>query len=502
MVQCDVHKLLAATLVFSLVAIGSGRTRVHARRTDPRSILLKGETINVHSAQPMHEEVMRRRSGHAQERTFMVHMEDAGDEEHRRAVREAAGKELDRYLPHNTFLLDLSPAALMRTQTLVGASVVWMGELQPRHKRAADAIKKLDDLLHESALAAQNGGGARASKATNDPGEKAAPLHAVLVAKLRSPTAADLAPHYERELMLAGFAVTVVAVAPSKLHVKRLKTHSSPHARARIKTQRDKTHTPASDERLHAARESWAQDVAQWLSEEHEVQWVEPKARVKVLNKYAAMTVQGGFKDGETPCLPCGRTLTGCPSCAQTGRTPIWNMGLKGEGEVVGCGDTGMDVDSCFFWHSGASAADHPGPPFAPTVSATHRKIVSYKAGGGTGTGDAGDGVRGHGTHVVGSIAGAVDASFTPGGDVTDHGGMAPAAKIAFFDLDNAGQGLDIPDDLVTDYYKWAYDAGARIHTNSWGDDSNDYTLITAETDQFVFENQVYIYVCRYIRAV
>jgi hypothetical protein len=26
--------------------------------------------------------------------------------------------------------------------------------------------------------------------------------------------------------------------------------------------------------------------------------------------------------------------------------------GLTGSGEVVGCGDTGLDVDSCFFWDS------------------------------------------------------------------------------------------------------------------------------------------------------
>ena len=155
----------------------------------------------------------------------------------------------------------------------------------------------------------------------------------------------------------------------------------------------------------------------------------------------------------------------------------------------MGCGDTGIDVDSCFFWDSNP-ANGRPGPTFAPILSSTHRKIVSYKAGGGTGTGDASDGVRGHGTHVVGSIVGSVDSSFTTGDDVSEHAGMAPAAKIAFFDLDDAGKGLDIPDDLVEDYYEWAYQAGARIHTNSWGDDSNEYTLITAETDEFVFKNQ------------
>ena len=443
---------------------------------DPRSILLRAETIQVHTAAPGHgqEEFMRRSGGsfnagpEPEERTFLVHLDDAGSHEQRRAVSEAAGKELDRYVPHNTFLLDLSPTALRRTRALLGSSVLWIGELEPRHKLASAEIDRLDQILDADAQAPQRAkseAGAQASGSKSDTN-----LGAVLVAKLRSPNAAVLAGRYQRELQRAGFAVEVTEATPRKMHVRSLTAILGK--------------SPIGDK----AGERWASAVGAWLSEQHDVTWVEPKAKVRVRNKYAAMTVQGGFADGSKPCTACSRHVAQCPACSQAGRTPIWDMGLRGEGEIVGCGDTGIDVDSCFFWDS-TPANGRPGPAFAPDVSLSHRKFVSYKAGGGTGTGDASDDVRGHGTHVVGSIAGSLDSSFSPGQDVPEHGGMAPAAKIAFFDLD-AGMGLDIPDDLVEDYYGWAYKAGARIHSNSWGDDSNGYTLLTAETDQFVYENQ------------
>ena len=210
---------------------------------------------------------------------------------------------------------------------------------------------------------------------------------------------------------------------------------------------------------------------------------------MRTRNKYAAMTVQGGYADGESPCAPCARTLSECPSCRLSDHTPVWDMGLRGEAEIVGVGDTGIDVDSCFFWDSSSNSA-HPGPAFAPQTSSTHRKFVSYKAGGGGGGtggtggvgggGDARDELGGHGTHVAASIAGAVDPAFQAGGDVVEHGGMAPAAKLAFFDLEKGDSGLDVPDDLEVEYYQWAYDLGARVHSNSWGDDSNDYTLMTS----------------------
>ena len=485
------RKLCASTVLCAMAAASAMFALAGAEVSrDPRSILLRAETIDAHSAHPLPGDgsALRSSGGRSHERTYLVHLEDAGDARWRRAVREATGKRLERYIPHNTFLLDLDPEALQRTQALVGTAVVWLGELKPHHKLASAALHKLDKELEDYAVQAAGSSPGRSARGGTDPGPRtkaAAPADAVLVARLRSSNAGTLAPHFQHALQLAGFAVTVTAATPQKLHVRRDAADTDAQTGGKVGRGADSPGAGASA----VGQALWAQAVGQWLSLESEVLWVEPKARIKVRNRYAAMTVQGGFRDGERPCLPCSHTVHQCPSCPQTGRTPIWEMGLRGEGEIVGCGDTGIDVDSCFFWDSAPGGGGRPGPPLAPKVSASHRKLVSYRASGGTGTGDASDDVRGHGTHVVGSIAGSVDASFAPKGDVGEHGGMAPSAKVAFFDLEKTGGGIDIPDDIQQDYYKWAYDAGARVHSNSWGDDSNDYTVMTAETDEFVYNH-------------
>ena len=482
------RRLCASTVLCAMAASAMIAQAGAEVSRDPRSILLRAETIDAHSAQPFPGDgsALRSSGGRSNERTYLVHLEDAGDARWRRAVREATGKRLERYIPHNTFLLDLDPEALQRTQALVGTAVLWLGELKPHHKLASAALHKLDKQLEDYSAQEAGRSPGRSARGGAGPGPRekaAAPPDAVLVVKLRFSNAATLAPHFEHALQLAGFAVTVTAATPQKLHVRRHAADPHTHTGSRVVSGAGSAGKGAS------AVGPWAQAVGEWLSLESEVLWVEPKARIKVRNRYAAMTVQGGFRDGERPCLPCSHTVHQCPSCPQTGRTPIWELGLRGEGEIVGCGDTGIDVDSCFFWDSAPAGGGRPGPPLAPKVSASHRKLVSYKASGGTGTGDASDDVRGHGTHVVGSIAGSVDASFAPTGDVGEHGGMAPAAKVAFFDLEKTGGGIDIPDDIQQDYYKWAYDAGARVHSNSWGDDSNDYTVMTAETDEFVYNH-------------
>ena len=51
--------------------------------------------------------------------------------------------------------------------------------------------------------------------------------------------------------------------------------------------------------------------------------------RYKILNKWTAPTVQTG-----KACPPCSEQ--GCPECGRGGRTPVWDMGLKGEDEIVG----------------------------------------------------------------------------------------------------------------------------------------------------------------------
>jgi hypothetical protein len=261
-----VFTVLVTSQLFSRFS-GSNAERVAAGLRDPRSILLRAETINVHTTQAMREEktIRRRGSGGAQdERTFLVHLEDAGNEQQRRAVSQAAGQALDRYIPHNTFLLDLSPAALLRTQALVGGAVVWMGELQPRHKLASSAIKLYTRV-----------------KAERD---------AALVVKLRVRDGRLLAAWYERDLLRAGLPVRVTVAGAHKLVVRRRGEEegmelSAAHARVHaLAAAGGGSEAAGGGERSEGSsgggggtrreREGWVEDVAAWLSEEGEVLYI------------------------------------------------------------------------------------------------------------------------------------------------------------------------------------------------------------------------------------
>lgn len=103
----------------------------------------------------------------------------------------------------------------------------------------------------------------------------------------------------------------------------------------------------------------------------------------------------------------------------------------------------------------------------------------------------------GHGTHVAGSVL--------SDGDSSGRGkGTAPAAKLVFQATENWAnmKGLcavyypdgyyltGLPSDL-RQLFQQAYDAGARIHSNSWGSAvAGDYTADSAYADEFIWYHQ------------
>ena len=88
---------------------------------------------------------------------------------------------------------------------------------------------------------------------------------------------------------------------------------------------------------------------------------------------------------------------------------------------------------------------------------------------------------HGHGTHVAGSVLGDGAAS---NGEIR---GAAPAAQLFFQSImDAKGQLGGLPLDLNT-LLDEAYQAGARIHNNSWSANvAAKYTSYSAEVDEFV----------------
>lgn len=166
--------------------------------------------------------------------------------------------------------------------------------------------------------------------------------------------------------------------------------------------------------------------------------------------------------------------------------------GYDGSTVIVGVSDTGIG--------GGTTATAHADIP-------SSRVVAVYNWPGATNTcfqsitdDGAIDVDSGHGTHTSGSIL----SGGEPGGQGR---GVAPAARLVFQATENwatisnfcqifggwpaNGYFLTgLPDDLKT-MYQQAYNAGARIHSNSWGAAvAGDYTVDSVNTDSFVWANR------------
>jgi len=183
------------------------------------------------------------------------------------------------------------------------------------------------------------------------------------------------------------------------------------------------------------------------------------------------------------------RSLNTLQSGSPTGPLSIHARGLYGENQLIAVLDSGLDYDNCAFAEADNSAPPiNTGTPFGGfargNIDLSRRKVVAYnflfscdQYPGVTGCDDpsnpfAYDNVN-HGTRTAGAAAGD---RFTP--LVHDAGdGVAPAAKLIIQDAgyvngDSCSQfpSLGCPVTKLSAAFEQAYQQGARIHSNSWGD--------------------------------
>ncbi|HMG21093.1 MAG TPA: S8 family serine peptidase, partial [Kofleriaceae bacterium] len=181
--------------------------------------------------------------------------------------------------------------------------------------------------------------------------------------------------------------------------------------------------------------------------------------------------------------------------------TPVFDHGIHGEGQVVGYIDTGVDADSCYFRDTARGLPPTNACNGGTVVDTAQRKVIavdfltSTECAGGIASTEWD--TQNHGSHVGGTIAGdnfANPIAHDPGD------GMAPGAKLvvqdAGFRTDNCGDlpGIGCPVVDLKPIFQQAYTQGARIHTNSWGDNENgavqnNYTVASADVDQFMFSH-------------
>jgi hypothetical protein len=213
-----------------------------------------------------------------------------------------------------------------------------------------------------------------------------------------------------------------------------------------------------------------------------EVFWLDIEGRKTLVNDTTIWVGQSGVSGGQT--------------------TPVFAHGIHGEGQVVGIIDTGIDADMCYFRDTALGLPPRNECNGGTVVNAAERKVLAVDflwtnecAGGITNT--EWD-TQGHGTHVAGTVAG--DNFATPiGHDPGD--GMAPGARLVMQDagylVDNCGDlpGIGCPVVDLNPIFQQAYTQGARLHTNSYGDNENapvqnNYTAASQDVDEFMWNHK------------
>lgn len=223
-------------------------------------------------------------------------------------------------------------------------------------------------------------------------------------------------------------------------------------------------------------------DIAEWadrVAALDEVFWIDREPRRVLLNDTTVWVGQSGLAGGQA--------------------TTVFANGIHGEGQIVAALDTGIDPDMCYFREAAAGLPPTNACNGGTAIDATRRKILGVNFLWAT---DCNGGIASnewdnhdHGTHVAGTIAG--DNLANP---VThDAGdGMAPAAKLVIQDggltTDNCADlpGIGCPVVDLNPIFQQTYDQGARIHSNSWGDNENDptqndYSSGSQDVDEFMW---------------
>lgn len=151
--------------------------------------------------------------------------------------------------------------------------------------------------------------------------------------------------------------------------------------------------------------------------------------------------------------------------------TPLYDSGLRGQGEVVGLIDQTPDLQHCLL---SDPEGDSPGP--------NHRKFAWFTSS---------TPVADHGTHTAGTLGGIhADGNL-------EGAGIAHDARIAFTQLPGNQSGN------LFNILAAHQNAGAAIHSNSWGASAGsahaqEYTVDCVDLDNFTWleEEALVVFAC------
>jgi len=178
------------------------------------------------------------------------------------------------------------------------------------------------------------------------------------------------------------------------------------------------------------------------------IQWIEEQGDITVDNATATAVIQSNTAN----------------------QTPIYNQGIRGEGQIIGLIDLTLDMNHCFFQDA-----------LNNTVRPAHRKVVGYRQDNPATFSAAATCLLGHGTHTAGTVAGE---SLNLGND-----GIAFNGRLTYSDLSDLTFAGGTRSFL--EYLNAAKGDSARIHSNSWSDKSTTaYTVDSQDLDTFTWNNE------------
>lgn len=198
-----------------------------------------------------------------------------------------------------------------------------------------------------------------------------------------------------------------------------------------------------------------------FLLNEDAVEYVEPMAEMQTM--YMDLNSDNPARD----TLAVEAELNGFETGTKVMNfSSAWDKSFTGKNQIVAVADTGLDSGDLTTIHQDFKGAVKQG------------LIVGI---GGKSWGDP----MGHGTHVAGSVLGRGTAK---GGLL--KGGAYGASLVM------EGMWSDIMDNLMvpklSDLFSQAKNAGATVHSNSWGSAKNFgvYDSMASQVDDFMFKNQ------------
>ncbi len=234
------------------------------------------------------------------------------------------------------------------------------------------------------------------------------------------------------------------------------------------------------------------------------VYYVAPWIDTETTNAAGIPALQGNYTGN---CAGSGPICTGP---GNESRTPLFDHGLTGSGQIVAVTDSGTTPWAAWFTtldrgsgpYTAITLAENP-PPTPPALGTLRpaNKIIAYWTQPGALDYDY---TSGHGTHTSGTVVGDAAGTFgantyvastpeLPNHDLAD--GMAPNAQLLMQDAGPASATSIVIQDFEGTLQQ-AHDAGARVHNNSWGAKTGgQYSGNDENLDRTTFDNEALLVV-------